>query len=55
MPQCREMPGQESRSGWVSEQREGGWDRVFFFFFFLEGKWGKGIKFEMQIKKISNK
>jgi hypothetical protein len=24
MPQCREMPGQGSRSKWVSEQGEGG-------------------------------
>ena len=28
----------------------GGWDREF-----LEGKQGKGITFEMQIEKISNK
>ena len=27
MPQCRGMPGQGSRSGWVSEQEEKGWDR----------------------------
>jgi hypothetical protein len=25
MPQFRVMPGQGSRSGWVSEQGEGGW------------------------------
>ena len=24
MPQCRGMPGPESRSGWVDEQGEGG-------------------------------
>ena len=29
MPQCREMPGQGSRSGWVGEQGEEGWDREF--------------------------
>ena len=29
MPQYRGMPGQESGSGWVSEQGEGGWDRGF--------------------------
>ena len=34
--------------GWWAE--EGGWDKEF-----SEGKPGKGIKFEMQIKKISNK
>jgi hypothetical protein len=42
MSQCRGMPGQGSRSGWVDEQGEGGWDRRF-----LEGKLGKGITFEM--------
>jgi hypothetical protein len=39
------MPGKGSRSGWVSEQGEGEWDRGF-----SEGKPGKGIKgitFEM--------
>ena len=44
MPQCR-----GSRSKWVGKQEEGGWDRGF-----LEGKPGKEITFEMQIKKISN-
>jgi hypothetical protein len=46
MPQCREMPGSGSRSGWVCER---GWgvgggvgDRGF-----SEGKLGKGITFEM--------
>ena len=36
MPQCRRMPGPESKSGWAGEQgeREGLW--------FLEGKPGKG-------------
>ena len=42
MPQCREMPGQGSGSGWVGEQGEGRWNRGF-----LEGKPGKGITFEM--------
>jgi hypothetical protein len=50
MPQCRGMSGQGSRSGYVSEQGEGGWNRGF-----SEGKPGKGITFEMYIKKISNK
>jgi hypothetical protein len=27
MLQCRGMPGQGSRSGWVGEQGKGGWDR----------------------------
>ena len=40
--QCRGMPGQGSRSGWVGEQGEGGWEGGF-----LEGKPGKGITFEM--------
>jgi hypothetical protein len=44
------MPGQGSGSGWVSKQWEGRWDREF-----SEGKPGKGITFEMQINKISNK
>jgi hypothetical protein len=39
--QCRGLPGQGSRSGWVGEQEEGGRDRVF-----LEEKPGKGITFE---------
>jgi hypothetical protein len=42
MPQCREVPGPGSRSGWVGEQREGERDRGF-----SEGKLGKGIMFEM--------
>ena len=42
MPQCTGMPGQGSRSGLVSEQGKGGWDKGF-----SEGKPGKGIKFEM--------
>jgi hypothetical protein len=49
-PQCRGMPGQGSRSGWVGEQEEEGWDKRS-----SEGKPGKGITFEMLIKKISNK
>jgi hypothetical protein len=44
------MPGPGSRSGWVGEQGEGRGDRGF-----SEGKPGKRITFEMQIKKISNK
>jgi hypothetical protein len=36
------MPGQGSRSGWVSEQGVRGWDRGF-----SEGKPGKRISFEM--------
>jgi hypothetical protein len=50
MPQYRAMPGPGSRSGWVGEQGEGEVDRGF-----SERKPGKGITFEMQIKKISNK
>jgi hypothetical protein len=42
MPQCRRMPGQESRSGWVDAQGKGGWDRGF-----LEGKPRKGLTFEI--------
>jgi hypothetical protein len=44
-----ERPGPGSRSGWVGEQGEGGGDRGF-----SEGKLGKEITFEMEIKKISN-
>jgi hypothetical protein len=36
------MPGPGSRRGWVGEQREGEGDGGI-----LEGKLGKGIKFEM--------
>ena len=50
MPQYRGMSGPGRRSGWVGEQGEGRGDRGF-----LEGKIGKGITFEMEIKKISNK
>jgi hypothetical protein len=42
MPQYKGMPGQGSRSGWVVEQGEQGWNRGF-----LEGKPGKRIAFEM--------
>jgi hypothetical protein len=42
MSQCRRMPGQECRRGWVGEQAEEGWDRGF-----SEAKQGKGITFEM--------
>jgi hypothetical protein len=35
MPQCSEMPGPESRSGWVSEQGEG------------EGRGRKGRRFSL--------
>jgi hypothetical protein len=50
MPQYRGMPGPRSGSGWVGEQGEVGENRGF-----SERKIGKGITFEMQIKKISNK
>ena len=50
MPQYRGMPGPGSRSGWVGEQGYGERNRGF-----LEGKLVKGITFEMQIKKKSNK
>jgi hypothetical protein len=50
MRQYRGMPGLGIRSGWIGEQEEGREDRGF-----LEGKLGKGITFEMYIKKISNK
>ena len=49
MPQCRGMPGQGIGSGWVGEQEEGGVRR------FSEGKPGKGIRFEMKIKKMPHK
>jgi hypothetical protein len=42
MPQCSEIPGPGSRSGWVGEHREWGWDKGF-----SEGKPGKGLTFEM--------
>ena len=42
MPQCRGMPGQGSRSGWVGEHREGDGDLGF-----IEGKLGKGVIFKM--------
>ena len=42
MPQYSGMPGPGSRSGWVGEQGEGGWDRGF-----SERKPGNGITFEM--------
>jgi hypothetical protein len=48
MPKYRGMPGQGSRSGWISEQgREMRWGG-------LEGKLVKGIKFEI-VKNISIK
>jgi hypothetical protein len=50
MPQYRGIPGPGSGSEWVGEQGERGGARGF-----LERKQGKGITFEMQIKKISNK
>jgi hypothetical protein len=50
MLQCRERPGPGSRSGWVGEQGQEGRDRGI-----LEGKRRKGITFEMEIRKISNK
>jgi hypothetical protein len=45
MPQYRGMPGPRSGSGWVGEQGGG---RV-------KGTFGIHLKFEMYIKKISNK
>ena len=48
IPQCREMPGWEGRSGWVKGEAgigegEGVWNRVF-----PKGKTGKGdITFEV--------
>jgi hypothetical protein len=50
-PSIGECQGQEARvSGWVGEQGDGGEERGF-----LERKLGKGITFEMLIKKISKK
>jgi hypothetical protein len=43
------MPGPGSMSRWVGEQGQWRGDRGF-----LEGKPGKGIMFEMFIKKIYN-
>jgi hypothetical protein len=42
MPQCREMSGPGSGSGWVGEQGDRGQDSGF-----SEGKPGKEITFEM--------
>jgi hypothetical protein len=42
MPQWRGMAGQRSRSGWVGEQGEWGWDRGF-----SKEKRGKSIIFKM--------
>jgi hypothetical protein len=42
------MPGPGIVSGWVGEQGKGGGDRGF-----SERKLGKGITFEMKMKKIS--
>jgi hypothetical protein len=42
MSQCRRMPRQGSRSWWVGEQGERGWDRGF-----SERKPEKDITFEM--------
>jgi hypothetical protein len=50
MPIYRGIPGPGSKSRWVGEQGEGRRDRGF-----LEGKLGKGITFEIKMKKISNK
>ena len=47
-PQCRGMPGQRSGSRCVSDQGKWGWDKEV-----LVGKCGKGIAFQIQIKKIS--
>jgi hypothetical protein len=40
--QCKGIPGEGSRSGWVGEQGKGSWDRGF-----GEGKPGKGTTFEI--------
>jgi penicillin-binding protein-related factor A (putative recombinase) len=45
------MPGPGSESGWVGKQGEGKGDREREI---LVGKPGKGISFEMEMKKISN-
>jgi hypothetical protein len=45
MLQYRGMPGPGSESGWVGEQGEGEMRAS-------EGKPGKGITFEMKVKKI---
>jgi hypothetical protein len=47
MPQCRGITVQGGGSGWVGGEapyrsRDWGWDREF-----LQGKYGKGITFEM--------
>jgi hypothetical protein len=42
MPQYREIPGPESKSGWVGEQGERGGDRGF-----SEGTPGNKIRYEM--------
>jgi hypothetical protein len=42
IPQCRGMPEQGNRSGWVGEQGEGEGDREF-----SDGEPGNGITFEM--------
>jgi hypothetical protein len=47
---CHLMSETGSGSGWVGEQGEWGGDRGF-----SERKLGKGITFEIKIKKISNK
>ena len=49
MPQYRGMPGPRRGSGWVGEQDGGGYKGL------SEKKLGKGIAFEMKMKKISNK
>jgi hypothetical protein len=50
MPQYRGMQGPGRGSGLVGAQGEGGGNRGF-----SEEKLGKGITFEMKIKKISKK
>jgi hypothetical protein len=49
-PSTGECQGQEAGVGGLVSRGEGGRDRGF-----LEGKIGKGITFEMEIKKIDNK
>jgi hypothetical protein len=56
MPQCRGIEGRDVRvGGWV-EHPHRSWGREDVIGCFREeGKLGKGITFEMQIKKISSK
>jgi hypothetical protein len=57
MLQCRGIEGREvGVGGWVEEHPHRSRGREDVIGYFWEGgKLGKGVKFEMQIKKISNK